>query len=87
MPILGGSPNYRDGKGLTPLYLSVLGPTDPQLTQVRVHTVCIGNELTPVYLSVLGPTDPQLTQVRVHMYWSTNCHLSTCLYWVRLTHS
>ncbi len=31
---LGGSPNYRDGKGLTPLYLSVLGHSEPNITQV-----------------------------------------------------
>ena len=31
---LGGSPNYRDAKGLTPLYLSVMGNTDPNITQV-----------------------------------------------------
>ncbi|XP_023340013.1 protein shank isoform X2 [Eurytemora carolleeae] len=34
---LGGSPNYRDGKGLTPLYLSVAGNTDPNITQVLLH--------------------------------------------------
>ena len=33
---LGGSPNYRDGKGLTPLYLSVLGHSEPNITQVLV---------------------------------------------------
>lgn len=34
---LGGSPNYRDGKGLTPLYHSVLGHTEPNITQLLLH--------------------------------------------------
>ena len=38
---LGGSPNYRDAKGLTPLYLSVLGHTDPNITQVHYNTYFI----------------------------------------------
>lgn len=36
---LGGSPNYRDGKGLTPLYLSVAGNTDPNITQVSFNII------------------------------------------------
>ena len=44
----GGSPNYRDGKGLTPLYLSVLGPTDPQLTQVRTSGAADNVSVQPV---------------------------------------
>lgn len=34
---LGGSPNYKDGKGLTPLYLSVTNKTDPLLCETLLH--------------------------------------------------
>lgn len=34
---LGASPNYKDGKGLTPLYLSVTNKTDPLLCESLLH--------------------------------------------------
>ena len=34
---LGASPNYKDGKGLTPLYLSVTTKTDPLLCETLLH--------------------------------------------------
>jgi len=34
---LGGSPNYRDAKGLTPLYLSVVSNADPALCESLLH--------------------------------------------------
>ncbi len=34
---LGASPNYKDGKGLTPLYLTVTHRTDPMLAQTLLH--------------------------------------------------
>ncbi|XP_026326995.1 SH3 and multiple ankyrin repeat domains protein 3 isoform X2 [Hyposmocoma kahamanoa] len=34
---LGASPNYKDGKGLTPLYLSVTCKTDPLLCETLLH--------------------------------------------------
>ncbi|XP_047023765.1 protein shank isoform X3 [Helicoverpa zea] len=34
---LGASPNYKDGKGLTPLYLSVTNKTDPLLCETLLH--------------------------------------------------
>ncbi|XP_077284639.1 SH3 and multiple ankyrin repeat domains prosap isoform X2 [Arctopsyche grandis] len=34
---LGASPNYKDGKGLTPLYLSVTNKTDPLLCECLLH--------------------------------------------------
>lgn len=34
---LGGSPNYKDSKGLTPLYLSVSLQADPAMTQLLLH--------------------------------------------------
>jgi SH3/ankyrin repeat-containing protein len=34
---LGGSPNYKDCKGLTPLYLSVSLQAEPAMTQVLLH--------------------------------------------------
>lgn len=34
---LGGSPNYKDAKGLTPLYLSVTCKTDPLLCETLLH--------------------------------------------------
>ncbi|XP_068628040.1 SH3 and multiple ankyrin repeat domains protein 3 [Battus philenor] len=34
---LGASPNYKDSKGLTPLYLSVTNKTDPLLCETLLH--------------------------------------------------
>ncbi|KAK4886879.1 hypothetical protein RN001_003150 [Aquatica leii] len=34
---LGASPNYKDGKGLTPLYLSITHNVDPQFTETLLH--------------------------------------------------
>lgn len=34
---LGASPNYKDAKGLTPLYLSVTNNTDHTLTETLLH--------------------------------------------------
>lgn len=34
---LGASPNYKDSKGLTPLYLSVTNKTDPLLCECLLH--------------------------------------------------
>jgi len=34
---LGASPNYRDAKGLTPLYLTVTTRADPMLTRTLLH--------------------------------------------------
>ncbi|XP_048481169.1 SH3 and multiple ankyrin repeat domains protein 3 isoform X3 [Plutella xylostella] len=34
---LGASPNYKDGKGLTPLYMSVTNKTDPLLCETLLH--------------------------------------------------
>ncbi|KAJ0179155.1 hypothetical protein K1T71_004867 [Dendrolimus kikuchii] len=34
---LGASPNYKDGKGQTPLYLSVTNKTDPLLCETLLH--------------------------------------------------
>ncbi|XP_044255873.1 SH3 and multiple ankyrin repeat domains protein 3 isoform X3 [Tribolium madens] len=34
---LGASPNYKDGKGLTPLYLTITHNTDPQFTETLLH--------------------------------------------------
>ena len=34
---LGASPNYKDGKGLTPLYLAVTCRTDPMLCEGLLH--------------------------------------------------
>ena len=34
---LGGSPNYRDAKGLTPLYISVAANADPALCEALLH--------------------------------------------------
>jgi SH3/ankyrin repeat-containing protein len=34
---LGGSPNYKDSKGLTPLYLSVSLSADPTMTELLLH--------------------------------------------------
>lgn len=34
---LGGSPNYRDSKGLTPLYISVATGADPTLCEMLLH--------------------------------------------------
>lgn len=34
---LGASPNYRDGKGLTPLYLSVTHGADHLLAETLLH--------------------------------------------------
>ncbi|RZB49894.1 SH3 and multiple ankyrin repeat domains protein 3, partial [Asbolus verrucosus] len=34
---LGASPNYKDGKGLTPLYLTVTHSVDPQFTETLLH--------------------------------------------------
>ncbi|XP_053671754.1 uncharacterized protein LOC128721969 [Anopheles nili] len=34
---LGASPNYRDTKGLTPVYLSVIRKTDPKISEVLLH--------------------------------------------------
>ena len=31
------SPNYRDGKSLTPVYHSVINPTDPVVTETLLH--------------------------------------------------
>ncbi|XP_055626209.1 protein shank isoform X2 [Toxorhynchites rutilus septentrionalis] len=34
---LGASPNYRDTKGLTPVYLSVTRKTDPKICEILLH--------------------------------------------------
>ncbi|CAN8022810.1 unnamed protein product, partial [Ixodes persulcatus] len=34
---LGASPNYKDARGLTPLYYTVLWNADPQLTELLLH--------------------------------------------------
>ena len=34
---LGASPNYRDSKSLTPLYHSVINPTDAVVTETLLH--------------------------------------------------
>jgi len=34
---LGASPNYKDGKGLTPLYLSVSYSSDVSLCEMLLH--------------------------------------------------
>lgn len=34
---LGASPNYKDTKGLTPLYYSVIHKTDPMLCETLLH--------------------------------------------------
>lgn len=34
---LGASPNYKDAKGLTPLYLSVTNNSDPLLCEGLLH--------------------------------------------------
>lgn len=34
---LGASPNYKDAKGLTPLYLSVTNSNDPVITETLLH--------------------------------------------------
>lgn len=34
---LGASPNYRDARGLTPLYLSVIKKTDAKICESLLH--------------------------------------------------
>lgn len=34
---LGASPNYKDNKGLTPLYLTVSGGSDVELCELLLH--------------------------------------------------
>lgn len=34
---LGASPNYRDAKGLTSVYLSVAKKTDPKISEALLH--------------------------------------------------
>lgn len=34
---LGASPNYKDGKGLTPLYLTITHNVDPQFSEILLH--------------------------------------------------
>lgn len=34
---LGASPNYKDGKGLTPLYLTVTQNVEPKFTETLLH--------------------------------------------------
>jgi hypothetical protein len=34
---LGASPNYRDGKNLTPVYLSITKKNDPKVTEALLH--------------------------------------------------
>lgn len=34
---LGASPNYKDGKGLTPLYLTITHNVDPQFSEALLH--------------------------------------------------
>lgn len=45
---LGASPNYRDARGLTPLYYSVTHATDPLLCEALLHDY-----------AVIGATDNQ----------------------------
>lgn len=34
---LGASPNYRDAKNITPVYLSVAKKNDPKVTEALLH--------------------------------------------------
>lgn len=34
---LGASPNYKDSRGLTPLYLSVTRKSDPKISESLLH--------------------------------------------------
>lgn len=34
---LGASPNYKDNKGLTPLYLTITHAVDPKYTELLLH--------------------------------------------------
>lgn len=34
---LGASPNYRDGKNLTPVYISITRKADPKITEALLH--------------------------------------------------
>lgn len=38
---LGASPNYRDSRGLTPLYYSVTHNTDPLLCEALLHDYAV----------------------------------------------
>lgn len=64
---LGASPNYRDAKGLTSVYLSVAKKTDPKISEALLHDH-----------AVLGTQDTQgwheVHQVRYPLYYS---------FWVR----
>lgn len=45
---LGASPNYRDSKGLTPLYYTITHGADVQLAEMLLHDH-----------AAIGATDPQ----------------------------
>lgn len=34
---LGASPNYRDTKGITPVYLSIVKKSDPKICEILLH--------------------------------------------------
>ena len=58
---LGASPNYKDGRGLTPVYLSITKKCDPKITESLLHDH-----------ATLGTPDTQGWQ-EVHQVWNFNC--------------
>lgn len=65
---LGGSPNYKDAKGLTPLYLSVTNKTDPLLCETLLHDH-----------ATIGATDLQGWQ-EVHQVYLLNIYFQNELF-------
>lgn len=66
---LGASPNYKDAKGITPLYVSITHQTDPVICETLLHD-----------RAVVGIQDQQGWQ-EVHQVmwalWNTLCRTST----------
>lgn len=61
---LGSLPNYKDAKGLTPLYYSVTHAKDPSLCELLLHNY-----------AVLGAVDSQGWQ-EIHQVMRPYCHES-----------
>ena len=66
---LGASPNYKDAKGLTPLYLTVSQSADVTLTEMLLHDHAI-----------VGAQDLQGWQ-EVHQVSKNNEHSFCISYW------
>lgn len=67
---LGASPNYKDSRGLTPIYLSVTKKTDPKICESLLHDH-----------GTLGIQDSQgwqeVHQVRASGWWGIHIHTTT----------